>query len=384
MAANVELWMPFDGHGVHQPVLSIPVNDCQRFSLKPLSWLRYLGFTIYGNEGHISTVPGGLEVDYNQDALLLDPDLLNDRTPDALSDLEDSESDVSITASRSNFKDRVAARDGSCLMTQVTRIFVACHIIPHAKGNQYLINLAEHRHEVLDPPLEDINDTRNGITLALQLEFTYNASEVAFLRTPNFAMTVHDVDFVAPRLAEKYGIVVIPPSVATRRLTFQDFGSSDCCTAMVAPHNSDGRIADSEEWPPPLLFDVAYGCVALKKWGDSRFVDFARGRTRDVYYENVVINGGNADHKKGERGGSRDDCGGGGGGGGGDGDDEKPGKKGGRHGQHASDAADPPAPDCFDMILAIHTLNARKGLRQAHAIKAEKTREKVRSWFCSC
>jgi hypothetical protein len=36
------------------PVLSIPVVDCNRFALKPLKWLRFLGYAIYGREGRIS------------------------------------------------------------------------------------------------------------------------------------------------------------------------------------------------------------------------------------------------------------------------------------------------------------------------------------------
>ena len=64
MAATVELQMPIDD--IYQPALSIPVDMCQRFSLHPLTWLRYLGFIIYGTEGHISTAPGGPEVDYYQ------------------------------------------------------------------------------------------------------------------------------------------------------------------------------------------------------------------------------------------------------------------------------------------------------------------------------
>jgi hypothetical protein len=60
MAANVELWMRFDD--TYQPALSIP---CQRFSVHPLTWLRYVGFTVDGSQGYIS-VPGGPEVDYYQ------------------------------------------------------------------------------------------------------------------------------------------------------------------------------------------------------------------------------------------------------------------------------------------------------------------------------
>ena len=57
--------MRFDG--LYRSVLSIPVNTCERFSVHPLAWLRYLGFTIYGTEGYISASPGGTEIEYYQD-----------------------------------------------------------------------------------------------------------------------------------------------------------------------------------------------------------------------------------------------------------------------------------------------------------------------------
>jgi len=64
MAEDVQLWMQFDGR--YRLALSIPVNDCQRFSTRPLAWLRYVAFTIYGNEGDVSTLRSGPAVDYNQ------------------------------------------------------------------------------------------------------------------------------------------------------------------------------------------------------------------------------------------------------------------------------------------------------------------------------
>ena len=48
-------------------------------------------------------------------------------------------------------------------------------------------NLPNHRHEDLEPPLNDINDTRNGILLAVQLHGAFGASEVAFLQVSYFA-----------------------------------------------------------------------------------------------------------------------------------------------------------------------------------------------------
>ena len=49
------------------PVLSIPVDDCRCFALRPRSWLTFLGYTISGARGHISAAPSGNEVDYRLD-----------------------------------------------------------------------------------------------------------------------------------------------------------------------------------------------------------------------------------------------------------------------------------------------------------------------------
>jgi len=62
MTTNVDLRMSFDN--VYQPVLTIPVEECQCFSKHPLTWLCYIGFTIYGTEGNISLSLGGPAVEY--------------------------------------------------------------------------------------------------------------------------------------------------------------------------------------------------------------------------------------------------------------------------------------------------------------------------------
>jgi hypothetical protein len=67
MSTEVQLWMSFGDDTLR--ALSIPVKNCQCFSRRPLAWLRYLGYCIYGKEGHISTVVGGPEVNYNQDTI---------------------------------------------------------------------------------------------------------------------------------------------------------------------------------------------------------------------------------------------------------------------------------------------------------------------------
>jgi hypothetical protein len=47
--------------------------------------------------------------------------------------------------------------------------------------------------QVLDSPLDDINDERNGILLALQLHAPFGASEVAFFASQLFNPIVFHV-----------------------------------------------------------------------------------------------------------------------------------------------------------------------------------------------
>jgi hypothetical protein len=41
------------------------VSDCNRFSIRPLKWLRFLGYAIYGCDGHIHARIDGRPVNYN-------------------------------------------------------------------------------------------------------------------------------------------------------------------------------------------------------------------------------------------------------------------------------------------------------------------------------
>ena len=96
-------------------------------------------------------------------------------------------------------------------------------------------------------------------------------------------MAATDVDLVEQPTANLVPFVQ-DPSVAFRRLTFQHFNVDDPLLPLVAPHNSDARPSDSNEWPPPLMFDISYGCAALETRGVPDFQEFARQLTRDTYY----------------------------------------------------------------------------------------------------
>lgn len=153
------------------------------------------------------------------------------------------------------------------------------------------------------------------------------------------------------------------------------------------------RENQSDNWPPPLIFDVAYGCAVLKTWGLHAFKDFARQCTRCIYYDN----GNNHIDGNGAGAGGAGDGSGGGGGAGPSGDDQDEnclGQKtdralraarqaGDSVGQPASSTEDSEAPDVADMVLGLWMHNARRLQPQVHAMEAGQTKEKVRKWLDS-
>ena len=212
-------------------------------------------------------------------------------------------------------------------------------------------------------------------------------------------MSVDDVDVVMQPNAQHLGF---NPALATSRLTLQHFNALDVATALVAPHNSDARQRlDHHDWPPPLLFNISYGCAALRTWGVPQFVQFAQQHTKHIDYEEDSDN----DCEMGDGGGDSGDGSDGGGNGGSSGGGGSDGGNGGDGGGGKPDvqpmsacalraaarvkrrqkmqAVDSQAPDFADMILVLWMRNARKGQGQAHEAKAGKTQKKVQAWLDS-
>ena len=52
---DTELYIQIPGGWV--PILSIPTNEFDKYTLRPLKWLCFLGFIIYGREGVTPTSP---------------------------------------------------------------------------------------------------------------------------------------------------------------------------------------------------------------------------------------------------------------------------------------------------------------------------------------
>ena len=181
-------------------------------------------------------------------------------------------------------------------------------------------------------------------------------------------MTVNDVDLVMQPNANNLGFIILP-SLANYRLTFQHFNTNDPIVILVAPHNSDARPSVSNEWPPDLIFDIAYGCAALKAWGAGDFVQFMQEHTRNIYYDfDNDGGGGGGSLRRSER--IRAQV-------------RKNHKAAGQKKAQrlARNTEDDQGIDFADMILALWMRNAKQRQHQAHAKKVDHTREKVQKWL---
>src|SRR6266576_5251526 len=97
-------------------------------------------------------------------------------------------------------------------------------------------------------------------------------------------MNVDDVPLVMQhRTIVDHLQFAVHPSVANSRLTFHNFSCSDYLVQFLVPHNSVA-VQSNNDWPPRFLFDVAYGCAALKTWGVKEFARFTWEKTKEFYY----------------------------------------------------------------------------------------------------
>jgi hypothetical protein len=121
---------------------------------------------------------------------LIDPAGLDDRTSDA----------SSLSTRRANFRQDVLDRDETCVLTSTSaRLCQACHIIPHAKGDEvrpqlnssnesssfaqskYMSRVVAHRGGG-QSDISRIDDTRNALLVTATLHLAIGHHLMAFLQ----------------------------------------------------------------------------------------------------------------------------------------------------------------------------------------------------------
>ena len=161
---------------------------------------------------------------------------------------------------------------------------------------------------------------------------------------------------------------LLPPRVPNHvrsntesRVTYQNFTFEDEFFDSIIPHNSDARQADRDDWPPRFLFDVAYGCTAMRTWGASEFVKFATDHAKEYYYhdEDYKDDGHNDNH---------------------DNDDQTTIRAKEMPVTRQAKAGDGQVLDVFDMVLGLWAYGSRKDLCRARKMEKERMRESVQKW----
>jgi len=136
------------------------------------------------------------------------------------------------------------------------------------------------------------------------------------------------------------------------------------------PHNAVARQShNNDQLPPRFLFDVAYGCAALKTWGAREFVQFSEEQAKEFYYNNMDYDDDGDDNYD-------------------DGARVKKSvrlQKADRHSRTETPATgqtkagESQTFDVLDMVVGLWMHNARKDVRRTRMMK-ERTRESVQNW----
>ncbi|KAF8556461.1 hypothetical protein OG21DRAFT_636695 [Imleria badia] len=253
----VKLWLCFDNQS--KLALSIPLTQCTTFATSPLKWLRFLGFAIYGREGYLSKNWNGLQLDYTEQIEARSYYFRSDDEPCFVDfDVIDNKTGTSseVSSSHADFRQR---------------------------GDNYMSNLVDSRGETygpMDPVLNSTNDTRNRILLYVGFHGLLDKGYVAFLKTPNFALTVDDIPSHQP-LAPNAG----HPG---NRLTLQHIQPSQLGGVLpqLVPHNSDAwQPQDISQCPVAIIVDLVYAAAVLQAWGSKSFIEYVWRNSKGSYYE---------------------------------------------------------------------------------------------------
>ncbi|KAL4262662.1 HNH nuclease domain-containing protein [Pleurotus pulmonarius] len=267
-------------------LLEIPLEKIQSLCLRPAKWLRFVGWAIYhASEGYLSRHSDGSDR-LTDDSLLVDGDFIFYHAPgfdrEAVANT-DVIAHQTPTLSRSTatsvveFRREVTERDGDgCIFSNFRG--QACHIIPFARGHNWISMLCRQRS--IDPPIEDINDLRNGLTCVAHIHTSIDERNSAILVTPNPILKCSDIPTSpTPSPYDERGIL------PGRRYTIQHLQTTPkdlhLLDSTFSSNNRDARFQDPslEGLPHPALLNYVYGVSILKVFGQTESLNAWKAST---------------------------------------------------------------------------------------------------------
>ncbi|GBE87606.1 hypothetical protein SCP_1102830 [Sparassis crispa] len=234
------------------------------FSPKPYKWIRPLidgNFSVY-----FHVTPAELSRMFPLDPYIAEPYCATGSTTEACCD---------------GFRDEVEGRDVRCVASDsLARSCDATHLIGQSKGDigiKVLTN-ARSRDEDKNDCIDDIDDIRNGLFVTNFLHRALASRGVAFLVTPNFAMSTNDVDPTLQPDEQRWTIhsfeAVFNPDLRHNRVH-----------NLLVPHGQALHLpVDRTSWPPGILFDAVYAAAVMKYFSHEDFSAYLSQHWQGRFY----------------------------------------------------------------------------------------------------
>ncbi|KAF7333904.1 hypothetical protein MSAN_02403200 [Mycena sanguinolenta] len=263
--------------------LEIPIPVIRSNSVRPIKYLRFLGWCIMGILGTVKSDREGVDVADNaslqgeaiyfyvyealDDAAALqyavDLDVIKARSAVSVSD-------SSVHARERAFKNSLLQRDASCIFTDKPPMFCqGAHIIPFHKGDEWFDLIVKNRPASSDEDvstLTTVDNVRNGMLLGVEAHIATEPRQVVVLKTPNPVLTVDDIP---PGHTRPLKNDIEYPDGERYTLQWLDGCAEE---RAVIPNNSDAkfRINTQIDKPSPMLLHYNYGAAAVKWWGRGK------------------------------------------------------------------------------------------------------------------
>ncbi|KAJ7623540.1 hypothetical protein FB45DRAFT_1089106 [Roridomyces roridus] len=237
---------------VWTPTLELTTEELQSMATKPLKWLRYIGWCIYGASGSLSTEPGGPPIDSTAE------ESTNDFAAEYYYIVEGPPCyldiallrDYSETDAEDRFYEPIYERDGGTISPNEhrDRFLQAAHIIPFCKGDE----LPNKYMDVSDAPVGPAERADWPPPNSDEKEYTVDNEEKSAE-----SACVQDSDS---------GYIPFTPS---SRLVLQHLREPVHYLKPVLPNNLRAAL---RPWTrlSPVALHASYGCAIVNQFGVAK------------------------------------------------------------------------------------------------------------------
>ncbi|KAH8834154.1 hypothetical protein DL96DRAFT_1579604, partial [Flagelloscypha sp. PMI_526] len=255
--------------------LDIPIEVLNVVSPVPRKYLRFIAFAVLGYECTIlhDNVNIG-NVGSVEDRAIYYAHSNTIETMDYMVDHEVNSRRSSIRTkieSRNEFAANLQKRDGGSIFAPIAHP-AACHIIPFARGNDWLDIIVKGRpcedgEDLSD--LESIDDIRNGFLSTSDMLSSLYLCELAVIKTPNRILETTDLRHTPRPFLDEPDLNISFPNNARYTLHYLVPQSRLLSFVTSCPPNIDAKFKNLEQQPAAMLLHYHYGNAALRMWGNK-------------------------------------------------------------------------------------------------------------------